>query len=174
MVGASITLCLDMLHRPEDDAEAAENRKLITKALSMLRQCPDSVLASRGVFLIRSLLEGGRKHRAKSDSADSQDTLAWPLESREEIDALRTSETLGTEPQELPLRRQTGPISGVAFREAADNADPDIAEKPCLQSAMDVDLSGEMSWFNFSDYFPSTPTAQQTLDLENLFKEIAP
>lgn len=164
-----------MLHRSEDDAEATENRRLITKVLSTLRQCPDSVLASRGVFLIKSLLKGGRKHRDKSDTVGLQGTLAWPLESREDIDALRTNETSETgsqelPSQELPLQRQTGVTSDAGL---------DVAEKPSSQSAMDVDmsgdmswfdLSGDMSWFNFSDYFPSTPAGQHDLDLEDLFK----
>lgn len=139
----------------------------------MLRQCSDSTLASRGVFLIRSLLKGKQQHRAKRDSTTgSPDTLAWPLESRGEIDALCTTEAVEAAPGEVPPRDQTE----LAPDERPQVADGDdrIPEEPRLPPAMDLDLTDEMSWFNMLDYFPSATGAQQNFALESLFKEMFP
>ena len=99
MVGAGITLCLDILHRSEAEPEFAELRKLVDRAVFLLGRYDDSTLALRGIRLLSSLLKEGitkqqpPKHCARYDKDNKApslegDPLAWPLENRRDIDAM--------------------------------------------------------------------------------------
>lgn len=103
MIGASITLCLDILHRADAEPESAEHRKLVNQAVMLLRRYDDSSLASRGIRILSSLLEGTTKqqpsrHRARHDKAPPQEgnPSAWPLEDRQSIDAMWASRKSNT------------------------------------------------------------------------------
>ena len=89
MVGACITLCLDLFQRSESDTEAEDNRSVLDRAQFLLRTREDSVLASQGANLIWSLLNGGRVRpiRARAELMDTE-ALNWPLEAREDIGAI--------------------------------------------------------------------------------------
>ena len=63
MVGASITLCLDIPHRPKAEPEFAEHMKFVDQAVALLSKYDDSTLAVRGVRLLSSLLEGATKQQ---------------------------------------------------------------------------------------------------------------
>ena len=69
MIGASITLCLDILHRSDAEPEIAEHRKLVDQAVMLLRRYDDSTLASRGIRILSSLLEGTTKQQPSRDRA---------------------------------------------------------------------------------------------------------
>ena len=98
MVSASITLCLDILHRPRAEPEFAEHKKLIDQAVALLGSYDDSTLAVRGVRLLSSLLEGATKQQpsrchARHDKENNtyphhSGSWAWPLEDRQNIDAM--------------------------------------------------------------------------------------
>ena len=101
MVGASITLCLDILHRAEAEPEFGEHKKLVDQAVLLLGRYDDSTLAVRGMRLLTSLLEGTTKQqpskqRARYDKENKAhdhegNPLAWPLEDRQSIDAMWAS-----------------------------------------------------------------------------------
>ena len=112
MVSASITLCLDILHRPKAEPEFAEHKKLVDQAVALLGKYDDSTLAVRGVRLLSSLLEGATKqqpsrHHARHDKENNAYPLhssswAWPLEDRQDTDAMwafRQSNTDDDDPQ---------------------------------------------------------------------------
>ena len=98
MVSASITLCLDILHRPKAEPEFAEHKKLVDQAIALLGRYDDSTLAVRGVRLLSSLLEGATKcqpsrRHARHDKDNNacphhSGSWAWPLEDRQSIDAM--------------------------------------------------------------------------------------
>ena len=92
MVSASITLCLDILHRPRAEPEFAEHKKLVDQAVALLRRYDDSTLAVHGVRLLSLLLEGATKQQpamrdARHDN-EKNGSWAWPLEDRQNIDAV--------------------------------------------------------------------------------------
>lgn len=62
IISAGITLCLDIMHRHEGEAEYSEHFRLVEQAIACLDQFEDSVLASRG----RRLLLGMLKERSTS------------------------------------------------------------------------------------------------------------
>lgn len=111
MVSASITLCLDILHRPRAEPEFAEHKKLVDQAVAFLGRYDDSTLAVRGVRLLSSLLEGAtkqqpsRRHarhdREKNFYPHHSGTWAWPLEDRQNIDAMWTFRQSNTEDDDL-------------------------------------------------------------------------
>lgn len=99
LVGAGITLCLDIRHRSESESEFGDHRNLVDQVIFLLGRYDDSTLASRGIRLLSSLLkEGITKHqspkrRARYDKDKKSlphegDPLAWPLEDRQSIDAI--------------------------------------------------------------------------------------
>ena len=56
MVAAGITLSLDMFHRQETEPEFDEHRKLVEHAIGMLAKFENSMIATRGIRLLTSLL----------------------------------------------------------------------------------------------------------------------
>lgn len=56
MVAAGITLAMDVLHRSESEAEFAEHRSLVEHTINMLGKFENSMIATRGVRLLSSLL----------------------------------------------------------------------------------------------------------------------
>lgn len=103
MIGASITLCLDIIHRSEDEAEFKEHRELLELATSHLRRHDENSLAIRGNRIITGLLkEAATRHRGlvpavrtaemSKGSSIVDEPLAWPLEGKQAIDAIRASE----------------------------------------------------------------------------------
>ena len=92
MISASITLCLDILHRPRAEPEFAEHKKLVDQAITLLGRYDDSTLAVRGVRLLASLLEKATKQQpsrrhARHDKENNayphhSASWVWPLEDR--------------------------------------------------------------------------------------------
>ena len=56
MVAAGITLSLDVFHRQEEEPEYDEHRKLVEHAIGMLAKFDGSMIATRGIRLLTSLL----------------------------------------------------------------------------------------------------------------------
>jgi hypothetical protein len=56
MVAAGITLSLDVFHRQEHEPEFDEHRKLVEHAIGMLAKFDGSMIATRGIRLLTSLL----------------------------------------------------------------------------------------------------------------------
>lgn len=56
MVAAGITLSLDVFHRQEHEPEFGEHRKLVEHAIGMLAKFDGSMIATRGIRLLTSLL----------------------------------------------------------------------------------------------------------------------
>ena len=98
MISASITLCLDILHRPRAEPEFSEHKKLVDQAVALLGRYDDSTLAVRGVRLLSSLLEKATKQQpsrrhARHDKENNayphhSASWLWPLEDRQNIDAM--------------------------------------------------------------------------------------
>lgn len=101
LTGAGVTLCLDFMHRNESEPEHAEHRRLVDKVMAMLTSCKNSVLASRGHRLLSSMLREGIKDSKEKNIPDDRklplqthgenESLSWPIENRETIDAMRSS-----------------------------------------------------------------------------------
>ena len=81
MVGAGITICLDLLQRNKSDLQAQENRRVLEVALSLLRANDDSVLATQGAHLIAALSNGdwARLRQPNSNPSDNS-AVSWPVE----------------------------------------------------------------------------------------------
>lgn len=100
-VGASITLCMDILHRSKSESEGIEHKRLVDRAIALLKRNSDSTLAVRGIRLLSSLLEGtakkqsskqhGRRDIEKKAYPHEGNPLAWPLEDHQSIDAMWAS-----------------------------------------------------------------------------------
>jgi hypothetical protein len=126
MVGAGITLCLDMLHRREFEAEFVEHQHCVEKATHLLRRYDDSTLALRGVRLLSSLLTeamakqkpplkdrtNANKH-SRSHGCEG-DPPTWP-ENRHRIETLLAGDELNS--------TADGPLStaSTAVSERADS-----------------------------------------------------
>lgn len=114
LTGAGVTLCLDAMHRNEEEPEHAEHLRLVEKIMAMLAVCKNSVLASRGQRLLSSMLRERTKDPAEKKVPDSRrgfpqttgenETLSWPIENRETIDAMRVN----GKPNEAAAAAQTG------------------------------------------------------------------
>ena len=92
MIGASITLCVDILHRSKSEPEFMEHKKLVEQAITLLERYDDSTLAARGIHLLSSLLEGtARKQPSKHHGRHDGNPLAWPLEDSQSIDSMWAS-----------------------------------------------------------------------------------
>lgn len=61
LVAAGITLCLDHLHHPDSQSSSENSKSLVDRTIHALNN-DESVLCSRGVQLLTTLLAGG-KHR---------------------------------------------------------------------------------------------------------------
>ena len=124
MVGAGISLCLDVLHRSEAEPEFVEHRKLVDQAIGLLGRYDGSTMALRGIRLLSWLLREGTtkqpppKHRARSDKESKAqshefDLLSWPLETAQSIDDVcgvkqsdsREDGSLPSEPTTVPAQR---------------------------------------------------------------------
>lgn len=145
MVGAGITLCLDILHRSEAEPEFMEHRKLVDQAVFMLGRYDDSTLALHSIRLLSSLLKEGRtkqqppKHRArynKENKAHSHEggPLAWPLANCQRIDeiwAVKESnsgdnDSLSTAPTAVSVQRETQLRNASASTTAENAGVPDV------------------------------------------------
>jgi hypothetical protein len=92
-VAASIILILDVLHRSPNETEYKEHKQLAEDTVEILRQCQNSMIATRGVKLLSALfeeVEGIRPHTRKRRHDGSQAQLDWP------IDAKRTAFSVPT------------------------------------------------------------------------------
>jgi hypothetical protein len=199
MVAAGITLCLDILHRAENESEFVEHRQLIEKAIHLLRKYDDSTLALRGIRLLSSLLtEATTKQKASKCHAhcnktnryrsSEDDPPTWP-ESRHRIEALLAVNESNASP-DIPLS-----TASTAVSERADNhthivsggsyfPDASIIDT-ALRSANDFDdlnafggfsnandngLLSDMSWTDlFSNYFPAESGFDNAFLIEDLF-----
>ncbi|KAJ9157564.1 C6 zinc finger domain containing protein [Pleurostoma richardsiae] len=56
-VAASIILILDVLHRVPGEREHAEHKQLVEEIVEILGQCCNSMIAARGIKLLRALLD---------------------------------------------------------------------------------------------------------------------
>ena len=73
-VAASIILILDVLHRrPGEERQHAEHERLVEEVVAILRQFPHSMIAVRGIRLLRALLDevGGRASSAAGSNGNS-------------------------------------------------------------------------------------------------------
>ena len=143
MVGASITLCIDILHRSKSEPEFMEHKKMIDQAITLLERYSDSTLAVRGIRLLSSLLEGtakkqpskhhGRHNIGNKAYPHEGNPLAWPLEDNQSIDAMCASRqsnnaedgsqmtvSLATSSQQGPQPRTTPPTSIAGNDDALD------------------------------------------------------
>ncbi|KAL4962757.1 Zn(II)2Cys6 transcription factor [Aspergillus stella-maris] len=82
-VAASIILCLDILFRPPSDAENQSHRELIQDTLAILLRGETSMIAKRGVTILRLLcrVEQSRGLPQKSHEAIQEQPM-WPDEQR--------------------------------------------------------------------------------------------
>lgn len=147
MIGASITLCIDILHRSKSETEFVEHKKLIDQAITLLETYNDSTLAVRGIRLLSSLLEGTAKkqpsqHHDRHDIENKAylhegNPLAWPLEDSQSIDAMWASRhsnnaedgsqmtvPLATSSQQGPQPRSIPPTSFAGNNDALDVPTP--------------------------------------------------
>ncbi|OAA61959.1 Oxoglutarate/iron-dependent oxygenase [Niveomyces insectorum RCEF 264] len=75
-VAAAIILLLDVLHRGPGEREHAEHKRLAEAVVAILQQFPDSMIAVRGVKLLRALLdEVAERAAAAAATAASADTI---------------------------------------------------------------------------------------------------
>lgn len=201
MVGASITLCLDILHRSEAEPEFGEHKKLVDQAVLLLGRYDDSTLAVRGMRLLSSLLEGSRKqppfkHHAGHDRENKaypheSKTLAWPLEDRQSIDAMwsskqsntangrsqSTASTATSSQQEAQFR--TTPATSIAGDAGVLDAPIQNAEDfnfmnpdSSFGTANENGVSSDTWWTEiFNDYFPAQSGFENPFLIENLFPQ---
>ncbi|KAL8714643.1 MAG: hypothetical protein Q9220_001592 [cf. Caloplaca sp. 1 TL-2023] len=201
MVGACITLCLDALHRSELEPEYAEHRNLVDRAVLLLKRYDDSTLALRGTRLLSSLLEGTSKQLASKSHArldqesrapTHEDPTAWPLEDRQQIDAMwarKQSEGEGGLPSTpAAIASQRDPQSCdvvVSGGGAVDDWAVPLQHPQALQTTEGLDVGGssstgppndglsDMSWWTdlFSDYFPAQSGFENPFLIEDLFPQ---
>lgn len=67
VVAASITVCLDLLHRDTSDPEFAAQRKLVEDGLQVLKILQPSMIAKRGEGLISALLKAAIRSSEDTD-----------------------------------------------------------------------------------------------------------
>ena len=186
MVGASITLCLDILRRLRSEPEFAEHKRLVDQAVTLLERYNDSTLAVRGIRLLSSLLEGtakkqpsnrhGRHDKENKASLDEGKPLAWPLEDRQNIDAMRASgqsnsadngSQMAVSPtislQQGPQLRTIPPTSIAGDADLLDVPTPSACDFNLINgdgnfgAVDDNGMSSDPLWWTnlFSDYFPT-------------------
>ncbi|KAF2173363.1 hypothetical protein M409DRAFT_48351 [Zasmidium cellare ATCC 36951] len=200
LTGAGVTLCLDAMHRQESEPEHAEHLRLVDKVMSMLAGCKHSVLASRGHRLLSSMLKEVRKdtkedggsdiRRNRPQSSNETESMSWPIENRETIDAMRTSNAVN----EVDAGGQVGhptPVSqrdiqSPAHRQNAVNHQTNTIEAgdaPAMPSedtrtyGFDLlpataadEVLNDASWTEMlSEFFPDQLGFGNALDFDDLF-----
>lgn len=188
LIGATITLCLDSLHREEGDVEFGEHRKLIDRAVNLLGAYGDGGLTSRGLQLISSLSRKAEKSRAddahtRATQPQESEPLAWPLEQRLDIEAMTISEALQdndgnslTASEALHSRNQSA-SSNTWCDQRNGNApyqqnnghstDRDVASIP----GGDIDFMAELSCPDlFLDSLPASNGLEDTSWMDDLFR----
>ena len=185
MVGASITLCLDIYHRSKAEPEFAEHKNLIDHAITLLGRYDDSTLAVRGIRLLSSLLDGIAqqqpfRHHARHGKENEAyphegNPLAWPLEDRQSIDAIwasRQSSSADDSCQSTVSSRTSTAGDAGALEVPTQNADcfNGINGDASFGSVNDNGVLSDTSWWTdfFSDYFP----AQSGFEDPFLFEEL--
>ena len=199
MVGASITLCLDILHRLRSEPEFAEHKSLVDQAVTLLERYNDSTLAVRGIRLLSSLLEGtakkqpskrhGRHEKENKASLDEGNPLAWPLEDRQNIDAMwasgqSTSAEKGSQMavspaislQQGPQLRSIPPASTAGDAGLLDVPTPSAGDSNLINgdgnfgAVDDNGMSSDPLWWTnlFSDYFPTQSGFDNPFLIEDL------
>lgn len=188
LIGATITLCLDNLHRNERDVEFGEHRKLIDRAVNLLGAYGDGGLTSRGLQLISSLSRKAEKSRA--DVADTRATqpqesepLAWPLEQRLDIEAMTISESLQdnhsnslTASEALHSRNQSNSSNTWSDQRNGNapyqqnnghSTDREVVSIP----GADVDFMADLSCADsFFDFLPASNGFEDTSWMDDLFR----
>jgi hypothetical protein len=199
MVAAGITLCLDMLHRKEFDAEFTEHRHCVEKALHLLRRYDDSTLALRGVRLLSSLLtEVMSKQKPSKDRCNANqhsrshdcegDPPTWP-ENRHRIETLlavdepnstadgplSNASTAVSERADCHANIIVGitPVGGVGIDDnilrSTNDFDP-MNAYGSLSKPNDSGLVSDLSWTDlFAEYFPAQSGFENAFLIENLF-----
>jgi hypothetical protein len=199
MVAAGITLCLDMLHRKEFEAEFTEHRQCVEKALHLLRRYDDSTLALRGVRLLSSLLtEVMSKQKPSKDRYNANqhsrshdcegDPPTWP-ENRHRIETLLAvdepnstadgplpnTSTAVSERVDCHANTMVGitPVGGVGIDDnilqSTNDFDP-MNAYGSLSKPSDSGLVSDLSWTDlFAEYFPAQSGFENAFLIENLF-----
>ena len=198
MVAASITLCLDLLHRTEDEPEFVKHRQLVDKAISIMGCYCGSALASRGIRLLSSLLaEATNKHQSskprtgfgKRKSSHLNDPGSPPCpEKRHTVDALLAVKepSSGTAASHSTTSYFFSESGGYHVDNVADTEDygaRDVQFRPAnddyfnfpnangiFGTANDDDLVVDASWTEFfSEYFPTQGGFESAFLADDLF-----
>lgn len=193
MVGAGITLCLDILHRSEAEPEFADHTKLVDQAVVLLGRYDGSALATRGMRLLSSLLEGTTKQQPlKTHVRYDKENMAWPLEDRQSIDAMWIDRQSATADERSQTTASTAPSSqqGCQFRNTplrTVTENPDALDAP-IQDAEDVNYMNpdgsfgaandngplpDMTWSTdlIQDYFPAQSGFENPFLMEDLLTQ---
>ncbi|KIA75396.1 hypothetical protein HK57_00115 [Aspergillus ustus] len=125
-VAASIILCLDMLFRSPSDAEHQGHRDLVQDTIAILSQGGPSMIAKRGVRILRllsqaeqsrSLSEVGDRDEASSMSPDEQ---RCAIDIRKLVRAVCDQEASATTPRQVARPEST---TSFAFQRREGNSD---------------------------------------------------
>ena len=154
--------------------QLAEEHELISNALSILRQCSGSVLATRGVFLITRLLEKARQHHSSSTTTKipMEGSFAWPLENCGVIDDSQTRDVVPNNNDWSQSRRRMHSAEDSESASVVDrNSRPTSLGVADMQASDVPNVFDDMTWFANADYFPPDLGMHDNLDefLRQLF-----
>jgi hypothetical protein len=174
-------LCLDLLNRSEDEPEFAESQRLVEQAISTIKGFDGSILASRGVQLLSSLLTGGRAKQSSTLQTQGPGLGIRPLENTLGIDSrwIRRQfedDAVPADSTSFPAHRL--PCGTVIAPNAADTNVPDALSQPGDQyqflasSVNDFrNLAPDMAFFDlFSEYYPTLSGIDNASLIEDMFR----
>lgn len=196
LASASITLCLDIIHRSEGENEYVEHHKLLNKAFSLLGSYDESTLALRGIQMVSSLLKGKTITPVDPNARDTehkrqlseQGRFSWPLESRRAIHGIGAEDSANVNPLSpsseattaVDVHAANDPNSIHASMIPGDADVPNISLPHHRISSANVidnfgtaDINGvppDVSWNElFSDYYSTQNGIENAFLVEDLF-----
>ena len=155
MVAAGITLSLDVFHRQEHEPEFNEHRKLVEHAIGMLAKFDGSMIATRGIRLLTSLLSEQARLSTKQalngprkrDRAEEEEVIDGK---RQKFDVPKFVETFYGGGDSFTQALRTMPTGG-GVDTGASAAEPDKAP---IASAKENAQTTDLVYETFAELFP--------------------
>ena len=155
MVAAGITLSLDVFHRQEHEPEFNEHRKLVEHAIGMLAKFDGSMIATRGIRLLTSLLSEQARLSTKQalngprkrDRAEEEEVIDGK---RQKFDVPKFVETFYGGGDSFTQALRTMPTGG-GVDTGASAAEPDKAP---IASSKENAPPTDLMYETFAELFP--------------------
>lgn len=161
-VAASIILLLDVLHRDPTEAEYSYHKKLAEDTVEILRQCQNSMIATRGVNLLSALLDEISQSSQTQNSRKRRHDGSQPHSNRR-------GNTRGLNKGISIPKFVTSFCNGKGQSTKPSNSQIDMGYIPDRRASADTEISSTVAAFRHSMSGPLDPLSGQTYANEMSF-----